>query len=236
MPFNQFSNPSAYFREAIVNLSKEVNLPAFMDAVMLPQTFQVTTKRESSNDVEQSATLIILRSILPVHASSRQVTSSHLIYSPLSLFLTQQSVRSRLSRETFAKEAHKEFISLFETTLSIPGQPRWRMFSRDSRVQRLSASWLFGNVMEEGIASRVGHEVAIDADTKPTELAQGSNEQLPGVVVQKSVSVTVRDKDVDEQSKTTLSDSSTQGESPTTSKLNDDAIWADICFKGIVKR
>jgi hypothetical protein len=90
--------------------------------------------------------------------------------------------------------------------------------------------------MEGGSVGRVGHEVEIDADTEPIELDQGSNEQLTRIVVQKSVSVTVRDKDVDEQSKTTLSDSSTQVDSPITSKLNDDAIWADICFKGIIKR
>jgi hypothetical protein len=92
--------------------------------------------------------------------------------------------------------------------------------------------------MEEGKLNHgFGHDVAIDAGGEPVELTPPSPDVFPGIVVRKSVTVTVSDKRVDEQEKhAILEESSSGNDSPMLPKGNDDAIWADICFKGIASR
>jgi len=218
-----------------------------MDAILLPQTFQVSAS--TMDDVVQNpSTLIILRSIVPIHNSCHQLLSSRLTYSPLSLFLTQQSVLSRPSRTTFAREARKEFYSLFEMSMTAPvvkhtRRRPWRAFKRESRQTKGQPSpWLFGNFMEEGRSRPgLGHEVAIEASSEPIQLTppmSPNGEEQPaafkGIVVQKSVTVSVRDKDMDDTSKSGFSNSSTY-DFENFVPLNDEAVWADICFKGIIK-
>jgi hypothetical protein len=93
--------------------------------------------------------------------------------------------------------------------------------------------------MEEGkVRTGLGHEVAIEAGTERVQLtppitADGET-PFDGIVVQQSVSVIVRDKDTDDSSKSGLSNSSLS-EFDTVLPLNDEAVWADICFKGIIK-
>jgi len=48
------------------------------------------------------------------------------------------------------------------------------------------------------------------------------------------VSVMVRDKDVDDASGSAVTNSS-MSEFESVLPLNDEAVWADICFKGIIK-
>lgn len=207
---------------------------------MLPQTFQVSAQCGQGNG--QSTTLIILRCIIPIHTSSQQVLSSQLVYSPLSLFLTQQSVLSSISRANFARDSQKEFFNVFESTMSVSeqAQRRCRVFSRNSRVNRNSwiERWSFANSMEEGkINHGFGHDVAIDAGREQLQLTPPPSDIFPGIVVRKSVTVTVSDKRVDEQENhAVLGESSSENESRMSPKRNDDAIWADICFKGIANR
>jgi len=88
--------------------------------------------------------------------------------------------------------------------------------------------------MEEGkVKTGLGHEVAIEAGSEGIQLTPPLNREAQGqgIVVQKSVTVVVRDKDPDDTSKanSAMSDLDSPG------VVNDDAIWADICFKGLQK-
>jgi len=102
--------------------------------------------------------------------------------------------------------------------------------------------------MEEGKASDagLGHEVAIEAGPEAIQLTTplgrgaefgrpGENSTYPGIVVQNSVTVMVRDKDPDDTSKTSEVSNSSMSELDSPGVLNDDAIWANICFKGLQK-
>ena len=220
-----------------------------MDAILLPQTFQLSVSRENYSPDNPFATLVILRSIVPIHTSCQQLLSSRLTYSPLSLFLTQQSIYSRFSRTTFARETRREFYSLFEKSMTTPEIkfPRhraWRVFQRKSKLEKRHTSpWLFGHFMEEGKARPgLGHEVAVEVGAEPIQLTppitrSGEEPDIAfnGIVVQKSVSVMVRDKDVDDTSKLSGVSNSSMIDVENVVPLNDEAVWADICFKGIIK-
>lgn len=220
-----------------------------MDAVLLPQFFQVSSAAASSDEaVTNPATLIILRSIVPIHNSCAQLLSSRLTYSPLSLFLTQQSILTRSSRTTFTRESRKEFYALFEmsmassTQVSHPQRRPWRVFSREiGFAKSYPLPWELGHFMEEGKArTGLGHEVAVESGneliqlTPPVTPGAEDGEPFNGIVVQKSVSVMVRDKDVDDASGSAVTNSS-MSEFESVLPLNDEAVWADICFKGIIK-
>jgi len=107
--------------------------------------------------------------------------------------------------------------------------------------------WQFGHFMEEGkVRPGLRHEVAIEAGTEgipltpPLQLG-GENQQRrdssiqQGILVQKSVTVMVRDKDPDDTSKASEMSNSSISELDSPGVVNDDAIWADICFKGLQK-
>lgn len=253
---NDRSNFRAQFHGALVSLSQEINEPAFMDAVLLPQTFEVTASRnDSSTDyvANSTATLIVFRSIIPIN-TMQQLQSSQFIYSPLSLFLTQQSVLSRSSRAAFARESRNEFFAVFEFSMFSPidsritnRRARWLAFGRKSRGGSTAMQWQFGHFMEEGkVRPGLRHEVAIEAGTEgipltpPLQLG-GENQQRrdssiqQGILVQKSVTVMVRDKDPDDTSKASEMSNSSISELDSPGVVNDDAIWADICFKGLQK-
>jgi hypothetical protein len=115
-------------------------------------------------------------------------------------------------------------------------------------VDTTSSPWLWAHFLEEGKVSknRLGHEVAIEAGseaiqlTPPLERARefgppGDNSMYRGIVVQKSVTVMVRDKDLDDTSKTSEISNSSMSELDSPGVLNDDAVWANICFKGLQK-
>jgi hypothetical protein len=102
--------------------------------------------------------------------------------------------------------------------------------------------------MEEGKVSKpgLGHEVAIEAGLEAIQLTPplgrraefpqpGENSLYPGIVVQKSVTVTIRDKDPDDTSKASEAWNSSISDFDSSGVLNDDAVWADICFKGLQK-
>lgn len=252
------TNGRAQFHGAIVSLSQEVKEPSFVDAILLPQTFKLSANDNSPGDKASTptATCIILRSIIPIHSSSDDLKSTNLIYSPLSLFLTQQNVLEKTSRATFARDTRKEFLSLFENTSNSPHSSihssrcpsRWNVFKRKSFVDGDNPpSWQLGQYLEEGTTHPgLGTEVAIHTGpealqlTLPQPLDQSfrsrdsSSSNVNAIVVQKSVTVTVQDRDhVDSKRASTLSTASTDFEKPVIS--SDDTIWADICFKGIMK-
>ena len=92
----------------------------------------------------------------------------------------------------------------------------------------------------------LGHEVAVEAGSETIPLTpplgrgaefpqSGENSTYRGIVVQKSVTVTVQDKDPDDTSKAFEISNSSMGDLDSPGVLNDDAIWADICFKGLQK-
>ena len=224
---------------------------------MLPQTFEVNANRKDLSDQQSrsTATLIVFRSIVPIHNSIQHLQSSQLIYSPLSLFLTQQSVLSRSSRRTFARESRKEFLALFESSLPSTAQsrshtrrPQWFALGRKYRGDTIASPWLWAHFLEEGKVSKtgLGHEVAIEAGSEAIQLTPplgraaefgrpGENSMYQGIVVQKSVTVMVRDKDPDDTSKTSEISNSSMSEHDSPGVLNDDATWANICFKGLQK-
>lgn len=54
-------------------------------------------------------------------------------------------------------------------------------------------------------------------------------------MVQKSVTVMVRDKDPDDTSKASQISNSSMSDLDFPEVVKDDAVWADICFKGLQK-
>jgi len=111
-----------------------------------------------------------------------------------------------------------------------------------------SSPWLWAHFLEEGKFSKtgLGHEVAIEAGLEAIQLTPplgrgsefgppGENSMYAGIVVQKSVTVMVRDKDPYDTSKTSEISNSSMIELDSRGALNDDAIWANICFKGLQK-
>lgn len=227
-----------------------------MDAVLLPQMFELSVNDNSPHKASQTATCIILRSIIPIHSSSDDLKSTNLIYSPLSLFLTQQHVLEKTSRATFARDSRKEFLSLFESTINFSNPTprsstcpsRWNVFKRKSFVEGGDSSWQLGQYLEEGTSHPgLGTEVAIHTGPEALQLTlpqpldesfrprDSSSSNANAIVVQKSVTVTVQDRDhVDSKRGSTLSTASTADfEKPVLA--SDDTIWADICFKGIMK-
>jgi hypothetical protein len=158
-------------------------------------------------------------------------------YSPLPLFLIQQTVLSERSRAAFCDETRKEFLTVFEET-SISNQDpstshkfKWfplRSIPHDSHQRRLS--WLSTSNMEEGRGNSIGSS---QSEPVPSPIKRLS---LPGLMVQKTVSLTVTDKGSADggQSSAGLS-SSFAGELKNPTDLNDAATWTDICFKGILK-
>ena len=125
-------------------------------------------------------------------------------------------------------------------------RPQWFALGRKYRGDKTSSPWLWAHFLEEGKVSKtgLGHEVAIEAGSEAIQLTPplgraaefgrpGENSMYPGIVVQKSVTVMVRDKDPDDTSKTSEISNSSVLDSPEV--LNDDAIWANICFKGLQK-
>jgi hypothetical protein len=248
----------AQLHRGLLTLSQEIKDPAFMEAVMLPQTFQVTPILDNSTDDldGHGATLIVLRNLFPIHYSSQPLHSSLFIISPLSLFLAQQGVLPGTNmRAGFAREAHKEFSSLFGATAThgSSAEPshrrsqRWP-FGRKSQLNGRSSNpiQLLEHFMEEGrIKPEVGHDVTIEGGqsvllNRPLNYGgvlspQGNSSRFSGIVVQKSVAVTVRDKDPDEANTLSTVSSKPGNEVGTTTLplLMDDAIWADICLKGV---
>ena len=219
------------FHQALINLAAEVNDAAFMDAVLLPETFQFTAiagKGKSTRGSPKYATLIVFRNVSPAHSSHQIASSSHLITSPLSLFLVQQNVLPHV-RSTFAKEARDEFVRLFEGTV-------------DPTVPELPglSPWVFSDFMEEGkMLKGLGNDVSIEGGTELlqqrrvlTPGSSGSGTRISGIVVHKSVAVTVREKMADNRSM--ISGTSTGTGEARMPLTMDDAVWADILFKGIL--
>ena len=202
-----------------------------MEAVLLPETFQLaainTQAGNQSPDPSGQASLIIFRNVSSVH-SSQALSTSHLISSPLSLFLVQQSVLPHV-RSTFAKEARDEFLRLFDGTVD-PNAPELPGLG----------PWVFSHFMEEGkMAAGRGNDVSIEGGTEVVQQrrllppsSSGSSTRISGIVVHKSVAVTVRDRDSDNGSMVSgLSKGAALGMTPL---MMDDAVWADILFKGIL--
>jgi hypothetical protein len=229
------------FHGAIVSLYQEINEPVFKEATLLPQTFDIAatpseaTTKQRANEL---ASLIVFRCVIPIH-TSQMPDSSEMAYSPLPLFLIQQTVLSERSRAAFCDETRKEFLTVFEET-SISNQDpstshkfKWfplRSIPHDSHQRRLS--WLSASNMEEGRGNSVGSSQSEPVPSPTKRLS------LPGITVQKTVSLTVTDKGSAEggQSSAGLSSSfTTAGELKSPTDLNDAATWTDICFKGILK-
>ncbi len=199
----------------------------------------------------------MLRCIIPIYNPDSQLQSSHLVYSPLSLFLTQQNVISKASRSNFARDTRKEFYAIFTTTMISSHQhhhsaspSRWNPFKRRSLLSDATPPpWHLGKYLEDGpLKVQLGHETLVEAGQGlPLAAVESSHESrralsVFGVMLQKSVSVTVRDKDpVDTiqplfRSTSSMSTSESEHE-PVASKtsFDDEATWADICFRGILK-
>jgi hypothetical protein len=220
---------------------------------MLPQTFRVTARRDnfSTDHLGQSATLIILRVIVPVHNSSQHFLKSGFIYSPLSLFLTQQSVLSPTFRETFARDIRKEFFEVFETIVPVALESqepvrisRWQRFTRKFNRKRPPNDLTSSGRFPEEAAHGMGNEVTIEAGREQVRLSRlfpqtsdTENQQMQGVVVQQSVIVTVTDKEGAHTRASVISDSSgTDMERSTRMNVSDNSVWTDISFKGIATR
>jgi len=218
---------------ALVTLAAEVNDEAAMESVLLPEIFQFTAISQTGKSSRDTATLLILRNVSPVHSSHQPLSTSHLAISPLSLFLlVQQSVLTDV-RSTFAKEAREEFLRLFKGTQchSAPQPPDLE-------------SWVFGPFMEEGkMKVGLGKDSDVPSVEGGTGLVQhrritppgssGTGNRISGIVVHKSVAVTVRENDPDDVS--TLSGAvSKEGGLGATMNLMDDVTWADLLFKGIL--
>lgn len=202
-----------------------------MDAVLLPETFKFAAKPgkgKSSRASPEVATLLIFRNVSPAHSSHQLPARSHLITSPLSLFLVQQSVLPHV-RSNFPKEAREEFLRLFEGTVE-PTAPELPGLG----------PWIFSHFMEEGkIIKGLGNDVSIEGGTELVQqrriLPPGSSSsgtRISGIVVHKSVAVTVREKESEDGS--TISGGSKGTEKGLTPLMMDDAAWADILFKGIL--
>jgi hypothetical protein len=94
--------------------------------------------------------------------------------------------------------------------------------------------------VEDGkVRHGLGHEVAIEAGPEvmqitPPVTAAGESGSFHGIVVQKSVMVMVREKDTTEWRSSTLTLGS-EAEFEHVLPMNDEVVWADICFKGIVR-
>jgi len=124
-----------------------------------------------------------------------------------------------------------------------PQRGSWRFFHRKPRLNGgYSSPWMFSPFMEEGKSRPgLGHEAAIDTGSECVQLtppASSRGEPTPyrGVVVQKSVTVMVRDKDVlDDTSKMSCASNVSEFEFESGFPLNDAVVWTDICFKGIVR-
>jgi hypothetical protein len=234
-------NGRSHFHGALISLSQEIKEPDFMKAVLVPQTFEVTASfNTSSTDsiTRSSATLIILRIIIPFHHST-QLRSSQLIWSPLSLFLTQQTALSAGSKEVFIRESRKEFMPLFENTpfsdVSTSSRcPRRLLFSREHQPEkRCSFSRMFGNFkedvninLEQSVASENENRLtcSLEYDIRsPTETETSARESL---------TVMVNDNEsCDTNSTSVFSPSSMSDLGGRT--VDDAAVWVDICFKGI---
>ena len=103
--------------------------------------------------------------------------------------------------------------------------------------------------MEDGPAkSNVGHETVVESGPgiplADVETAPGSRKgsSFSGIILQKSVSVTVRDKDsvdvVQPSAMSTFSMSTSMSDNeqePPATPIDDEATWTDVCFKGILK-
>jgi hypothetical protein len=239
----------------LVTLSQEIKDPAFMEAIMLPQTFQVTPILDNSTDDlgGHRATLIVLRNLFPIHYSSQPLHSSSFFISPLALFLAQQGVLPGTNmRASFSREAHKEFSSFFSATAAhgSSAEPSRRRSQRWPFGQKSQLNGSCSNptqlleyFMEEGrIKPEVGHDVTIEGGqsmlvNRPLGHGgvlspQRNGSRFSGIVVQKSVAVTVRDKDPDDANTLSTVSSKLDNEVGTT-LLMDDVIWADICLTGV---
>jgi hypothetical protein len=94
--------------------------------------------------------------------------------------------------------------------------------------------------MEEGrMKTGMGNDVSIEGGTElmqrrilPPPGSSGSGTRISGIVVHKSVAVTVREKESDDVS--TISGVSKGAGLGMTPLMMDDAVWADILFKGIL--
>jgi len=236
-----------------------------MDAILLPQLFQVTAsscsesgKTSIDNLVPRPTSLIILRCIIPIYNSSSQLQASHLVYSPLSLFLTQQNVLSKVSRANFIRDTRKEFYAVFARSMNVSTYnsesttpSRWSLFKRRSLLSDATPpAWQLGSDLESGPSNSYSqdHQTLVEAgqgipSTTIDSPSRSRKASFSGILLQKSVSVTVRDKDFDDTihqpsalSASSKSASVTECEpGDYISPLDDDATWADICFKGILK-
>jgi hypothetical protein len=214
---------------ALIGLAAEVNDVAFMEATLLPETFQLAANyTQVGNHGPEStgqASLIIFRNVSPVH-SSQPLSTSHLVSSPLSLFLAQQSVLPNV-RSTFAKEARDEFLRLLDGTVD-PNAPELPGLG----------PWVFGHFMEGKMKTGMGNDVSIEGGTELVQQrrllpsgSNGSSTRISGIVVHKTVAVTVRDKDSDGGSTTS---GLSKGAGIGTPLMMADAVWANILFKGIL--
>jgi len=86
----------------------------------------------------------------------------------------------------------------------------------------------------------LGNDVSIEGGTELVQQrrilppgSSGSGTRISGIVVQKSVAVTVREKYSDDGS-TISGMSKGTGKGVTALMMSDDAVWADILFKGIL--
>lgn len=232
-------NGRSQFHGAIVSLYQEINEPIFKEATLLPQTFDIAatpsdaTAKECSNEL---ASLMVFRCVIPIH-TSQLPNSSEVAYSPLPLFLIQQTVLSQRSRTAFCDETRKESLTVFEET-SISNQDtttahkfKWfplRSISHDSQQRRLS--WFSASNIEEGRGTSV---VSSQSEPVPSPTKRLS---LPGIIVQKTVSLTVTDKASEDRGQSSAGSGSTFTTAGLKSPmdLNDAATWTDICFKGIL--
>ncbi|OLL22110.1 tRNA modification GTPase GTPBP3, mitochondrial [Neolecta irregularis DAH-3] len=96
----------SHIHTAILSLDQQVGEPSFNDAILLSECIRVPCHHWSYPD--QFATLILLRVIMPIH--SRMNPSSHLMFTPLSLFIAQQRVfQGPSTYAAFTRQAHREF-------------------------------------------------------------------------------------------------------------------------------
>ena len=233
------------FHGALITLSQEIKEPAFMDAVMLPQTFEIAAARphssSSTEDVRRkTATLIILRSIVPIHSTSTQLQSSHLTYSSLQLFLTQKSVLSATSRQSFANDIQTEFLALFQSSATSAVQPSrkhtrsWLPMLRLTRPHPKNPTTSdFSDAMEQGKAKPVDEITFESGEITPSSSEIGSTSESDASTIPSQKSLTVNLHNKVEHRVSTVSVTSSTEFLPA---FNDEMIWTDICFKGLATR
>jgi len=217
-----------------------------MDALMLPQTFEIAAARpKSSSSAEdltrKTATLIILRSIVPIHNTSTDLQSSRLTYSPLQLFLTQKSVLSTTSRQSFANDIQTEFLPLFQSSEAWPRQstrehkPSWFPMLHLTTRQRLKdpTPWDSSDVMERGITESVQEVTLEPGEMTPSNSEIRSTSESDGSTVIGHKPITV---DLQKDNEIRTSTASVASSTDLLPAFNDELVWTDICFKGLATR